>query len=289
MADAVKKRKITSLGQEAFRRLMRNKLAILGIVILAIYIIMALFADAICPYDYAEQHLDKAFQEPSSEFLLGTDNLGRDMFSRIVHGARVSLMIGFVSIGIAVVGGSVFGAVAGFYGGLADTFIMRAVDVMMAIPSVLTAIIITSVLGVGMTNLTIALGISSIPSFARIVRASILSIRGQEYIEAARLSGCSDIKIMIRHVFPNIMSNIIVQLTLSLGLAILNASSLSFLGLGVKPPQPEWGSMLAAGRAYMRQYWHMVAFPGCAIVLLVLALNMIGDGLRDALDPRMRK
>ncbi len=278
-----------SLAGEALHRLVKNRLAVLGIIILLIYVLAALFADVIAPYGYAEQHLDKCFRFPCREFLLGTDNLGRDIFTRILYGARVSLQIGFVSMAIAVTGGSVLGAISGFYGGLADTLIMRFVDVMMAVPSVLVAIIITSVLGPGMGNLTIALGVSSIPAFSRIVRASILTIRNSEYIEAAKLSGCSDFKLIWSHIFPNILSNVIVQLTLSLGLTILHAAGLSFLGLGVRPPQPEWGSMLSSGRSYMRTYWHLSVFPGCAIALLVLSLNMIGDGLRDALDPRLRK
>lgn len=274
---------------DAWYRLRKNKLAIVGIGIMIIFLLAAVFASYIAPYGYAEQHLDQIFLFPCKKHLLGTDNLGRDILSRIIYGARISLQIGFVSVGIALVLGSIVGCISGFYGGKIDTILMRLVDVMMAIPSVLLAIVIASVLGTGMRNLMIAIGISSVPSFARIVRASILSVRDQEYIEAARLCGCSDFRIIMRHVFPNILPNIIVQVTLSMGLSILNAASLSFLGLGVQAPQPEWGSMLAAGRSYMQQYWHLVVFPGVAIVLLVLALNMIGDGLRDALDPRMKR
>jgi len=274
---------------DAWHRLRKNRLAILGLAIMVLFILSAAFADVIAPYGYAQQNLDQIFLFPCKEHILGTDNLGRDIFSRIIYGARISLQIGFVSVGISVILGSILGCISGFYGGKVDTLIMRMVDVMMAIPSVLLAIVIASVLGTGMRNLMFAIGISSVPSFARIVRASILSIRDQEYIEAARLSGSSDARIILRHILPNILPNIIVQVTLSMGLAILNAASLSFLGLGVQAPQPEWGSMLAAGRGYMQQYWHLVVFPGIAIVLLVLALNMIGDGLRDALDPRMKR
>lgn len=283
--------KVKSKGMfgDAWRRLKKKKLAIAGIIVLLIYIAFALFADFLAPYDYATQDLESTFLMPCKEHLLGTDNLGRDIFSRIIYGARISLQIGFVSVGIALVLGSIIGCIAGFYGGRADAFLMRMIDVMMAIPSVLLAIVVASVLGTGMRNLMLAIGISSIPSFARIVRASILSVRDQEYIEAARLSGCSDFRIIMRHVFPNILPNIIVQVTLNMGLAILSAASLSFLGLGVQAPQPEWGSMLAAGRGYMQQYMHLVLFPGLALVFLVLALNMIGDGLRDALDPRMKR
>jgi peptide/nickel transport system permease protein len=285
MRERVKKRGPAS---DAWRRLKKSRLAIIGLCILLLFVIAAIFADVIVPYEYAEQHLDKTFLSPSKEFLLGTDNLGRDILSRIIHGARISMQIGFISVSISLVLGGTLGSISGFYGGATDTVIMRFMDVMLAIPNVLLAIVIASVLGSGMGNLMIAIGISSVPSFARIVRASILSIRDQEYVEAARLCGCSDFRIITRHILPNIVAPIIVQTTLSLGLAILSASALSYLGLGVQAPKPEWGTMLAAGRNYMRNYWHLVVFPGLAIVLVVLSLNMFGDGLRDALDPRMK-
>ena len=208
------------------------------------------------------------YLSPCAEHPLGTDNLGRDMLSRIIYGTRISLLIGFSSVGISLLIGTLLGCLAGFYGGQVDTLIMRFMDVMLAVPSVLLAIVIAAVLG--------------------IVRASILSIRDQEYIEAARISGCSDARMILRHILPNILAPVIVQTTLGLGLAILNASGLSFLGLGVEAPMPEWGSMLAAARGDMRNYPYLVTFPGIAIVLVVLALNMVGDGLRDALDPRMK-
>ena len=239
---------------ETWHRFCKNKLAVVGLIILIIFFLAAVFAEFIAPYDYAAQDLNAIGLSPSAEHIMGTDNVGRDMFSRIVYGARISLQIGFISVGISLLIGTVLGAVAGFYGKAADTIIMRIVDIMLSIPSVLLAIVIASVLGTGMQNLMIAIGISSVPSYARIVRASILSLRDQEYIEAARLAGCSDFRIIFRHIMPNILAPVIVQVTLSLGLAILNASALSSLGLGVQAPQPEWGSMLAAGRNYMRQY-----------------------------------
>lgn len=278
-----------SPGKEAWRRFRKNKLAVVGLAVLALFVIGAIFAKQIAPYSYSAQHLDKTFQNPCREFLLGSDNLGRDILSRIIYGARVSLVIGFASVGVALVVGGILGCIAGFYGGKADTIIMRIMDIMLAIPSVLLAIVIAAVLGNGMFNLILAIGIASVPSNARIVRASILSIRDEEYVEAARLCGCSDLRVVLRHILPNILAPIIVQTTLSLGLAILSASSLSFLGLGVQPPIPEWGSMLAAARGFMRDHGYMVVFPGCAIVLVVLSLNMVGDGLRDALDPRMKR
>lgn len=283
----MRKEKKSAFG-ETWRRFCKNRLAVLGLVILIIFFLIAIFADVIAPYDYAEQHLDAVGMSPCAKYIMGADNAGRDVFSRVVYGARISLQIGFISVGIALIIGGTLGAIAGFYGKTADTLIMRFIDMMLAIPGVLMAIVIAAVLGTGVKNLMLAIGISSIPSYARIVRASILSLRDQEYIEAARLAGCSDFRIVVRHIFPNILAPVIVQVTLGLGLAILNASGLSFLGLGVQAPQPEWGSMLAAGRSYMRQYPHIVLFPGLAIVLLVLSLNMIGDGLRDALDPRMK-
>jgi len=271
-----------------WHRLCKNRLTVAGMVILALFILAAVFADVIAPYPYGKQDLRSIGLGPSSAHLFGTDNLGRDLFSRVIYGARVSLQIGFVSTMISLIFGGILGAITGFYAGKADMIIMRIIDMMMAIPAVLLAIVISASLGPGVRNLMIAIGISSIPSYTRIIRASILSLRGDEYIEAARLCGDSDFRIIWRHIFPNILAPVIVQVTLGMALAILNASSLSFLGLGVQPPQPEWGSMLASGRSYIRQYPHIVVFPGLAIALLVLSLNMIGDGLRDALDPRMK-
>ena len=263
------------------RRFLKNKLSVIGMVVIIIFILIAIFADQLAPYDYAAQDLTSMYLSPCAEHPLGTDNLGRDMLSRIIYGTRISLLIGFSSVGISLLIGTLLGCLAGFYGGKVDTLIMRFMDVMLAVPSVLLAIVIAAVLGTGVFNLILAIGIASIPSYARIVRASILSIRDQEYIEAARISGCSDARMILRHILPNILAPV-------LGLAILNASGLSFLGLGVEAPMPEWGSMLAAARGDMRNYPYLVTFPGIAIVLVVLALNMVGDGLRDALDPRMK-
>ena len=289
MKDLSKYKKSQGLWGDAWIRLKKNRLAVWGIIVLAVLVLAAVFANKLAPYDYAEQHLDNMFSFPCRKFLLGTDNLGRDLFSRILYGSRISLQIGFISTGIALVLGGALGALSGFYGGSLDNIIMRFVDILLAIPSVLLAIVIASTLGTGIHNLMLAVGVSSIPSYARIVRASIMSIGGSEFVEAARLSGCSDFRIVIRHLFPNILAPVIVQVTLGMALAILNASALSFLGLGVQAPIPEWGSMLAAGRAYIRRYWHLVFFPGAAIAIVVLCLNMVGDGLRDALDPRMKR
>lgn len=288
MADKHEKIKKRGFFASTWRRLCRNRLSVIGMTILSIFILAAVFADVIAPYPYSKQDLRGIGLSPSAQHLFGTDNLGRDLFSRVIYGARVSLRIGFVSTMIALICGGILGSITGFYAGKADMIIMRIIDMMMAIPSVLLAIVISASLGPGVRNLMIAIGISSIPSYTRIVRASILSLRGDEFIEAARLCGDSDFRIIWRHIFPNILAPVIVQVTLGMALCILNASSLSFLGLGVQAPQPEWGSMLADGRSYIRQYPHIVLFPGLAIVFLVLSLNMIGDGLRDALDPRMK-
>lgn len=273
---------------EFWRRFRKNRLSMLGLTILVLFFVAAILADVIAPYGYEVQDLNAIGQPVSSSHIFGTDNLGRDIFSRVVHGARISLQIGFISVSIALFFGGILGAVAGFYGRWLDTLIMRLADVMMSIPGVLLAIVVVSVLGTGMRNLMIAIGISSIPSYVRIVRASVMTLRNEEYVEAARLSGGSDFRIIVRHIIPNIMAPVIVQVTLGLGLSILSAAGLSFLGLGVQAPQPEWGCMLSSGRAYIRTMPQIVIAPGLALVMLVLSLNMIGDGLRDALDPRMK-
>lgn len=261
----------------------------IGLVVLTLLAVSAIFADYVAPYHYDEQNLDATFQPPSAEHWFGTDDLGRDIFSRVIYGGRVSLLIGLVSVAISGTVGGMLGAVAGFYGGKVDNIIMRVLDVFLAIPAILLAITIATTLGPGLLNLMIAVGVSSVPSFARMVRASVLSIKEEEFIESARLAGCSDLQIILIHIFPNIMAPIIVQTTLGIALAILSASSLSFIGLGIRPPQPEWGAMLSSGRKYIRDYSHIVVFPGMAIMVTILSLNLLGDGLRDALDPRLKK
>lgn len=278
-----------SLWMDAWKRLTKNRMAMLGLIIILIFVFVAIFAKNVAPYSYDEQHLDKIFQFPNREFLLGTDQNGRDILSRIIYGARISLQVGFISVAISAAVGGFLGSVAGYYGDKIDNVIMRFMDVLMAIPNVLLAIVIATTLGPGLKNLMIAVGISSVPSFARIIRASVLSIKEQEFVESARLVGCSDARIIFRHLIPNVLAPIIVQVTLSMGLSILSASTLSFLGLGIQPPIPEWGAMLSSGRMYIKDYWHLVTFPGIAIAIVILALNLLGDGLRDALDPRMKK
>ncbi|MCI9340442.1 MAG: ABC transporter permease [Dorea sp.] len=284
----MEEKKSRSQLMTVLKTLSRNKMAIFGLIILLLLLIMGILADFIAPYDYAKQDLANAFQHPNAKHLFGTDEFGRDIFSRIIYGARTSLLVGFVSVGIAVVVGGALGAVAGYYGKRIDNFIMRLMDVLLAIPQTLLAIAIVAALGTGLTNLMIAVGISAVPTYARIVRASVLTIREEEYIEAAKASGTTNVRIIVRHILPNCIAPVIVQVTLGMAGAILTAAGMSFIGLGIQPPNAEWGNMLSTGRDYIRGYSYMTMFPGLAIVITVLSLNLLGDGLRDALDPKLR-
>lgn len=275
--------------KEIWKRLSQNKLAVLGLIIILVLIVVAIFADFIAPYGFDEQNLQNAFQSPGNGHLFGTDEFGRDIFSRVVYGTRISLLIGFIAVAIAVVVGVLLGAISGFYGDKVDNIIMRLMDIILSIPQILLAIAIVAALGNGLFNLMVAVGISSIPQYARIIRASVLSIKDQEFIEAAKAAGSSDIRIIFKHIIPNCLAPIIVQATLGVALAILTAAGLSFIGLGIAPPTPEWGSMLSSGRSYIRDYSYMTMFPGLAIVVTIFALNVLGDGLRDALDPKLKK
>ena len=273
---------------EVWRRLKKNRLAVVGMILLVLIVLLAVFADLISPYPYDLQDYDAIFVKPCKEHPFGTDNFGRDILSRVIYGARISLKISFISLVGSALAGCILGAIAGFFGGAIDTVIMRFCDILMAIPRMVLAISIATTLGPGLTNAMIAIAISSIPSFARVVRASTLTVRDQEYVEAAKSIGCSTPRIIRKYIFPNILAPIIVQATLGVGTAIILAASLSFLGLG-DPLLPEWGAMVSAARAYFRDYPHMIAFPGIAIMLTVLSLNLFGDGLRDALDPKLKK
>ena len=274
---------------EIFSRLRRSPLAMIGLVVVTILVIVAVFAGVIAPYGYAEQDLMAAFEPPSKAHIFGTDEFGRDIFSRIVYGSRISLEVGFIAVGIALFAGGFLGAVAGYYGGRADNLIMRTMDILLSIPSILLAIAIAASLGPGLFNLMIAVGISATPNYARIVRGSVLSIRNQEFVEAAKAVGSSDLRIIAKHIIPNCLAPIIVQATLGVAIAILTAAGLSFIGLGIQPPIPEWGSMLSGGREYIRDYAYMTIFPGLSIMITILALNFLGDGLRDALDPKLKR
>lgn len=275
--------------RSVMRSLAKSPLAMLGLVIVLLLIFCAIFADVIAPYSYSKQNLMHAFESPSSKHLFGTDEFGRDIFSRVVYGSRISLVVGFIAVGIAILFGGILGAVAGYYGGFLDNLIMRSMDVLLSIPSTVLAISIAAALGPGLLNLMIAVGISSTPAYARVMRGSVLSVKGQEFVEAARAVGSNDRRIILRHIVPNCMAPIIVQSTLGVASAILATAGLSFIGLGIQPPVPEWGAMLSGARAYIRDYAYMTFFPGFAIMLTILALNFLGDGLRDALDPKLKR
>ncbi len=275
---------------EVWQHLKRNKMAMFGLVILSLVVFAAVFADLIADYETVviAQNLSDRLQGPSAQYWMGTDEFGRDIFARMIHGTRVSLMVGVLSVAIAIMIGGTLGAVAGYYGGRLDNIIMRVMDIFLAVPSILLAIAIVSALGANLINLMLAIAVSSIPSYARVVRASVLSLRDQEFIEAARAIGASDTRIIFRHIVPNALAPVIVQGALGVATAILSTAGLSFIGLGIQPPEPEWGAMLAGGRQYLRHAWHVTTFPGLAIMITILALNLLGDGLRDALDPRLK-
>lgn len=277
-----------SFARETWQRLCKNRLAVVGLIILSILVLSAIFADVIAPYPFDKQSLQDAYMAPCKEHWFGTDEFGRDIFSRVVYGSRISLKVGFIAVGISCIVGGLLGAIAGYYSKL-DNIIMRFMDIIMSIPSTLLAISIAAALGSGLTNLMIATGISAIPTYARIVRASVLSIKEQEFVEAAKAVGTKDFTIIAKHILPNCLAPIIVQATLGVAFAILTAAGLSFIGLGIEPPTPEWGSMLSSARSYIRDYSYMCLFPGLAIAITIFSLNVLGDGLRDALDPKLRR
>ena len=286
LLEASKKR---SQFVDIWRRLCKNRLAVLGMIVLLILVFAAIFADVIAPYDYAQQDYTALHQTPSLKHIFGTDNTGRDIFSRIIYGARTSLVVGFVSLAVGCLTGCILGAIAGYCGGGIEIAIMGFCDILLAIPQTVLAIAIASTLGTGTVNAMIAVGISSIPNFCRIVRSSTMTVKDQEYVEAARAIGSSSFHIVRKHIFPNILAPIIVQATLNIGKAIIMCAALSFLGLGIQPPEAEWGNMLSSARQFVRDYPHEVIFPGLAIMLTVLACNLFGDGLRDALDPKLKR
>jgi peptide/nickel transport system permease protein len=273
----------------ALIRLRRNRLALLGFGVLAILVFTAVFADFIAPYDYAAQDLMESFEPPSGKHWFGTDEFGRDILSRIIYGGRISLQVGIVAVALALFIGGALGAAAGYYGGRIDEIVMRTMDILISVPRILLSIAIAAVLGPGMLNLMIAIAIAATPAFARVIRGAILSIIGNEYVEAARCMGATDTWIIVRHILPNCTGSIIVLATLDVATAILAASSLSFLGLGIQPPYPEWGAMLSAARGYLRDDAYMTIFPGLAIMITIMSLNFLGDGLRDAFDPKQKR
>lgn len=278
-----------SLWKDAWHRLSRNTFAMIGLTILILIVGIAIFAPKIAPFDPNLQDYTSSMQSPSRNHLLGTDNFGRDILSRIMYGARISLRLGLFGTLIGASVGSLLGAVAGYFGGWVDMIIMRLLDVQMAFPGILLAVIVIAVMGVSDLNVIIAIGVFSFPTFARVIRGAFLVLREQDYVVAAKSVGASSMRILLRHLLPNSLSPILVLSTIRLGTAILTAASLGFLGLGVRPPSPEWGTMLSEGRNYMQLAPHIAIFPGLAILVTVVALNLVGDGLRDALDPRTRR
>ena len=276
--------------KDMVRRLFKNKAAVAGLFFLIFLILMAIFADALFDYNTQciNQNIPERLQWPSAQHWFGTDEYGRDLLIRIVFGSRISLSIGFIAVLFGLIVCGVLGAVAGFFGGKIDNIIMRLCDVFLAVPMMLMAIVIVAALGASIVNLVIALSISSVPTFARIVRSAVLTVRDMDYVEAARAIGVKTPRILARYILPNCMGPIIVQTTLRVAATISNTAALSFLGLGVKAPQPEWGALLSSGREFIRDSGYLACIPGICIMLTILALNLLGDGLRDALDPRLK-
>ncbi|MBI4278908.1 MAG: ABC transporter permease [Armatimonadetes bacterium] len=275
-------------GRSAWRQFTRNRAGIIGLAIIACFLLIGVLAPLLAPHDPYEVEFDRGLEGPRRSTPLGRDELGRDMLSRIIYGARLSLVIGVIAVAIGVGVGVPLGALSGYYGGVFDLLVQRAVDIMLAFPGILLAIVIVAVLGVGLTQAMLAIGIVSIPVYARLVRGQTLSLREQEFVDAARALGAGTSRVIARHILPNTLAVIIVQSSLQVASAILSAAALGFLGLGAQPPAAEWGAMLSAARQYLRLAPHAVAFPGLAIMITVLGFNLLGDGLRDALDPRLK-
>lgn len=273
----------------------QNKGAVAGLFVFVLLVLCALFAPLIAPHDPAQQFRDALLAPPvwqdggTSGFLLGTDAVGRDLLSRLIYGSQYSLFIGVVVVAIALVGGIVIGMVAGFFGGAVDQVIMRVMDVILAFPSLLLALVLVAILGPGLTNAMIAIAIVYQPHFARLTRAAVMGEKNREYVTAARLAGAGNMRLMFRTILPNCLAPLIVQATLSFSSAVLDAAALGFLGMGAQPPASEWGTMLAESREFILRAWWVVTFPGLAILISVLAINLMGDGLRDALDPKLKK
>ncbi|TSB44654.1 ABC transporter permease [Alkalicoccobacillus porphyridii] len=285
--EAVENPRIKSM-KSFFKRLGRNKPAMVGAFLILFLIIVSMIGPQFTSLNPNSGDYAVKLQGPSADHWFGTDHHGRDIFTRIIHGMSLTFYVGFSSVALGAIVGTIFGVISGYYGGRLDNIIMRITDVLLAFPGILLALAIVSVLGPSMNNVIIAVALFSVPVFARIARGSALTVRKLEYVDAVKALGASDFRIIFKHILPNITSPLIVQATLSIATAILTAAGLSFLGLGAQPPTPEWGAMLADGRNYMYDAGHVALFPGLAIVLVVLAFNLFGDGLRDALDPKLR-
>ena len=273
---------------EVWRRLRRDKRAMVGLVIFVILVIVALFPTLFTHQSFSYQDYKSIHQMPGAGHLFGTDHLGRDIFTRVIYGTRVSLGIGIASVAIALLIGGILGAVSAYYSNTVDNVIMRIMDVLGAIPGTLLAISIAAVLGRGITNLILALSISAVPLFARVVRANVLTVKSKDYVEAGKCVGAGDWRLILKHMIPNAMGPIIVQATFGVASNILMIAGLSYIGLGIAPPTPEWGGMLSDAKTYIQQFWHPMIFPGIAIFLTSFSLNVLGDGLRDAFDPKLR-
>ncbi|TKI22248.1 ABC transporter permease [Bacillus pumilus] len=284
-----KEERSQSLILESMKLFFQHKLAVIGSVIVFLFLILAIFAPLIAPFGINEQSLGERFSAPSAAHWFGTDDFGRDIFSRVVHGARISLWVGFFSVLGSVILGTLLGLIAGYGGRVLDAVISRVFDILLAFPSILLAIAIVSILGPSLQNALIAIAIINVPTFGRLVRSKVLSIKQEEYVLAAKAVGMSHRRIVLRHILPNSMVPVIVQATLAIGTAIIEAAALGFLGLGAQAPSPEWGKMLADARPYLVQAPWTLIFPGVAIMLTVLGFNLMGDGLRDTLDPKMKK
>lgn len=268
--------------------LKKNKAAVAGLVVIVFFLFLAVFGDLLAPWDPEYSNMSMAFIEPCADHWFGTDQLGRDIFSRILSGTKISLLVGISAVAYSLIIGTILGSVAGYFGGKVDGFIMRCMDIMLSIPSILLAITLMAALGKGLDKAIIAIGTVSIPEYARIVRSSILSVKENDYVAAAKVIGNSDRRIIFRHILPNVVSSIVVRATLGISTAILDTAALGFLGMGVQPPMAEWGDMLGRARTYIFSAPYTLIFPGLAITLAVLAFNLFGDGLRDALDPKER-
>ncbi len=277
-----------SRRREFLDGLISNKGALAGLIILLLLILAAIFAPLITTYDPIKIDPPSRTLPPSRDHWMGTDGFGRDIYTRVVYGARVSLPVGLIAVGIAATVGAILGLIAGYYGRWADGIIMRIIDVLLAFPNIMLALVIVAILGPSIRNVMIAVGIGEIPRYTRLIRGQVLSARELLYVEAAKVVGVGTPTILYRHILPNVVSPVVVLATLSVGSAILAAAGLSFLGLGAQPPRPEWGAMLADGRQFLRSHWWVASMPGVAIAMTVLSINMFGDGLRDILDPRTR-
>lgn len=277
---------IVTKNRSLLSRLYSQKKVFFSFLIILFVVIIGIAAPWIVPHDPNEPYFDALLQPPSAEHWLGTDNLGRDTFSRLVYGTRVTLQVATIAVTITLVVGTIIGILAGYIGGMIDNILMRIMDVLLAMPSIILAMAIVAILGPSLTNAMIAVGVSSIPSFARLTRSATLSIKSLTYVEASQAIGTSHVRIIFKQILPNIMSTILVYASLNVGIAILDTAALSFIGLGAQPPTAEWGAMLSDGRDYITQAWWLVTFPGIAITIVVFAFNIFGDGLRDIFDPK---